>query len=81
MMNHIIECVSTRRTPVVTAEDGLAAVRVADAIMRSRGAGQEVDVEWGDEDINIKGRALHQTRVSEPHLRRPLGFSSAGGLD
>jgi hypothetical protein len=32
-MDYIIECVSTRRTPVVTAKDGLAAVRVADAIM------------------------------------------------
>lgn len=46
MMDHFIECVTTGRAPVIPGEDGLAAVRVADAIMRSLATGQEVDVEW-----------------------------------
>jgi predicted dehydrogenase len=47
MIDHFIDCVSTGRTPVVTGVDGLAAVRVADAIIRSLKSRGEVDVEWG----------------------------------
>jgi predicted dehydrogenase len=46
MMDHFIDCVSSGRAPVCTGEDGLAAVRVADAIMRSLKLGTEVNVEW-----------------------------------
>lgn len=46
MIDHFIDCVSTGRAPAVGGEDGLAAVRVADAIMRSLAAGAEVNVEW-----------------------------------
>jgi UDP-N-acetylglucosamine 3-dehydrogenase len=46
MLDHFIDCVSTGRRPVVTGEDGLAAVRVADAITRSLKVGSEVAVEW-----------------------------------
>jgi UDP-N-acetylglucosamine 3-dehydrogenase len=46
MMDHFIDCVSTGRTPAVTGTDGLAAVRVADAITRSLEAGNEVNVGW-----------------------------------
>jgi UDP-N-acetylglucosamine 3-dehydrogenase len=46
MMDHFIDCVSTGRTPAITGTDGLAAVRVADAITRSLETGNEVNVEW-----------------------------------
>lgn len=46
MMDHFIDCVSTGKAPAVTGADGLAAVRVADAIMRSLETGTEVNVEW-----------------------------------
>jgi len=41
-MAHFLECVVTGKTPAVTGEDGLAAVEVVDAIMRSLEEGQEV---------------------------------------
>lgn len=46
MMDHFIDCVSTGKTPAVTGADGLAAVRVADAIMHSLETGNEVTVGW-----------------------------------
>jgi predicted dehydrogenase len=46
MMDHFIDCVSTGRTPAVTGTDGLAAVRVADAITHSLETGNEVNVGW-----------------------------------
>lgn len=48
MMDHFIDCVSTGKTPAVTGADGLAAVRVADAITRSLKTGTEVNVLWNE---------------------------------
>ncbi|MDB5522284.1 MAG: oxidoreductase [Rhizobium sp.] len=46
MMDHFVDSVTTGKAPVVSGADGLAAVRVADAIVRSVETGTEVDVEW-----------------------------------
>jgi predicted dehydrogenase len=46
MIDHFIDCVSTGKAPAVSGIDGLAAVRVADAITRSLEIGKEVNVGW-----------------------------------
>jgi predicted dehydrogenase len=46
MIEHFLDRVRAGEEPVITGEDGLAAVRVADAIMESLRAGQEVEVSW-----------------------------------
>lgn len=46
-LTHFLECVATGNKPVITGEDGLAAVIVADAIDRSLvSAGERIDIEW-----------------------------------
>ncbi len=41
---HFVDCIAQKRTPACTGEEGLMAVRVADAIMRSLQEGKEVAV-------------------------------------
>ncbi|MHB8621220.1 MAG: Gfo/Idh/MocA family protein [Chloroflexota bacterium] len=43
-LEHFVECVRTGRPPSVTAEDGIAAVRIADAVVRSSETGRPIDL-------------------------------------
>jgi predicted dehydrogenase len=44
MLNSFIDCVVTGTTPVATLEDGLAAVRIVEAIHRAAGSGAVVEL-------------------------------------
>lgn len=46
MIDHFLHCLRSGDEPPVSGSDGLAAVRVADAIMHSLERGEEVDVSW-----------------------------------